>query len=117
MDTNMDILKLLSRSTKPTNKSGAAKDASAKLPSAGTSVNPQLYHDAIPDSRGKKRKRGGEKVEEQTVNEEDESVDFFAPKKTAPKAKKAAPAENAKSRTKSISWIRMNADRFSNLID
>jgi len=92
----MDILKLLSRSTKPTNKSGAAKDASAKLPSAGTSVNPQLYHDAIPDSRGKKRKRGGEKVEEQTVNEEDESVDFFAPKKTAPKAKKAAPAENAK---------------------
>ena len=92
----MDILKLLSRSTKPTNKSGAAKDASAKLPSAGTSVNPQLYHDAIPDSRGKKRKRGGEKVEEQTVNEEDENVDFFAPKKTAPKAVKVAPAENAK---------------------
>ncbi|KAK0130466.1 RNA-dependent ATPase rok1 [Cadophora gregata f. sp. sojae] len=90
----MDILKILSRSTKPTNKPGAAKDAPAKLPSAGISANPQLYHDAIPD-RGKKRKRGGEKVEEQAMNEEDDNVDFFAPKSTAPKAKKIAPAENA----------------------
>ncbi|KAK0124137.1 RNA-dependent ATPase rok1 [Cadophora gregata] len=90
----MDILKLLSRSTKPTNRPGATKDASAKLPSAGISSNPQLYHDAIPDSRGKKRKRGGEKVEEQTVNDEDDNVDFFAPKNTAPIVKKVAPAEN-----------------------
>ncbi|PVH72732.1 P-loop containing nucleoside triphosphate hydrolase protein, partial [Cadophora sp. DSE1049] len=91
----MDILKLLSRSTKPTSRPGASKDASARLPSAGISANPQLYHDAIPDSRGKKRKRGGERMEEQTVNEEDENVDFFAPKKTAPKAKKVAPADDA----------------------
>ncbi|KAH7389165.1 P-loop containing nucleoside triphosphate hydrolase protein [Cadophora sp. MPI-SDFR-AT-0126] len=91
----MDILKLLSRSTKPTNKPGTAKDVSAKLPSAGISANPQLYHDAIPDSRGKKRKRSGERIEEQIANEEDEDVDFFAPKKIAPKVTKTALPEDA----------------------
>lgn len=86
----MDFLKLLSRSTKQTNKPGSGRDGSAKLPSAGISANPQLYHDAIPDSRGKKRKRG-EKVEKQT-NEEEEDVDFFAPKSAAPKVKRVIPA-------------------------
>ncbi|KAH7318964.1 P-loop containing nucleoside triphosphate hydrolase protein [Rhexocercosporidium sp. MPI-PUGE-AT-0058] len=90
----MDILKLLSRSTKQTNKPGAGKDASAKLPSAGISANPQLYHDAIPDSKGKKRKRGGERTEEQPPNEEDDDVDFFAPKNTAPKVKRVTPPDN-----------------------
>ncbi|KAL2060093.1 hypothetical protein VTL71DRAFT_9915 [Oculimacula yallundae] len=92
----MDILKLLSRSTKQPHKSSSGNNASAKLPSAGISANPQLYHDAIPDSRGKKRKRGGERFEEQAIlNDEEEDVDFFAPKSTAPRAKKIAPAEHA----------------------
>ncbi|CZT03919.1 related to ATP-dependent RNA helicase ROK1 [Rhynchosporium graminicola] len=90
----MDILKILSRSTKRPNKSSTSSTTPAKLPSAGVSANPQLYHDAIPDSRGKKRKRGAAQVEEQTaLKEEDEDVDFFAPKATAPKAKKTRPEE------------------------
>ncbi|KAI9047451.1 hypothetical protein LZ554_008170 [Drepanopeziza brunnea f. sp. 'monogermtubi'] len=95
----MDILKLLSRSTKTTNKAGQGTNTAAKLPSAGTNANPQLYHDAIPDPRGKKRKRGGEKIEE-TPDEEDDDVNFFAPKSAAPKPKKVARTEDAKSEAK-----------------
>lgn len=85
----MDILKLLSRSTKQANKSSNSKNnSSAKLPSAGTSTNPQLYHDAIPDARGKKRKRGTANTGENQEFEGEESIDFFASKSVAPKAKK-----------------------------
>ncbi|CAL3973736.1 unnamed protein product [Diplocarpon coronariae] len=90
----MDILKLLSRSTKKPGKSGPGNDASARLPSAGVTANPQLYQDAIPDSRGQKRKRP-ERVEVLTPSEEDENVDFFAPKNAAPKPKKTTPGDNA----------------------
>jgi ATP-dependent RNA helicase DDX52/ROK1 len=85
----MDILKLLSRSTKFSNKSlGAKNNAPEKLPSAGTSANPQLYHDAIPEYRGTKRKRGTGNREGGAGEEKEESIDFFAPKNSAPKSKK-----------------------------
>lgn len=85
----MDILKILSRSTKHLSKSAGGKDASSvKLPSAGTSSNPQLYHDAIPGLRGKKRKRGAEQIEETAPEQEEEAIDFFATKAQAPKLKK-----------------------------
>lgn len=92
----MDILKLLSRSTKQTNKSSANKNVSGKLPSAGTSGNPQLYHDAIPETRGKKRKRGAGNGEENGQGKEEETIDFFATKSAAPKAKKVAPSTPSK---------------------
>jgi ATP-dependent RNA helicase DDX52/ROK1 len=85
----MDIRKLLSRSAKKPQKGPVVKDGGpTKLPSAGTPANPQLFHDAIPESRGKKRKRGTERVEEEANDQEEESVDFFAPKSTKPKSKK-----------------------------
>jgi ATP-dependent RNA helicase DDX52/ROK1 len=84
----MDIKKLLSRSTKKVNKGPKGKDGDQlKLPSAGRSANPQLYHDAIPESRGKKRKRGDGKVEEGAQGQEEEVFDFFTPKSTKTKAK------------------------------
>ncbi|KAL3425138.1 ATP-dependent RNA helicase rok1 [Phlyctema vagabunda] len=83
----MDFLKLLSRGTKPTTKAGAGKE-STKLPSSGTSANPQLYHDEVPGLRGKKRKRAGEKVEADPQDEDDEGLNFFAAKSTSTKSKK-----------------------------
>ncbi|RDW72973.1 hypothetical protein BP6252_06880 [Coleophoma cylindrospora] len=83
----MDILKLLSRSTKQTGKNASGKGA-VILPSAGTPANPQLFHDEVLESRGKKRKRGGEKVDVVKQGEEDDEVDFFASKTAAPKTKK-----------------------------
>jgi ATP-dependent RNA helicase DDX52/ROK1 len=80
----MDILKLLSRSTKQTSKSAGPKIV---LPSAGISANPQLYHDGVLDSRGKKRKRGTGITEEE---EGHETIDFFAEKTTPPNPNKIA---------------------------
>ena len=94
----MDIFKLLSRSTKRLNKSSSSKDGlSTKIPSADITANPQLYHDAIPEARGKKRKRGAEKVAEQekVQNQEEDTPDFFAPKITALKPKTKVPANDA----------------------
>jgi ATP-dependent RNA helicase DDX52/ROK1 len=92
--TTMDILKLLSRSTKQVNKSTSVKGAaSTKVPSTGTSSNPQLYHDAIPESRGKKRKRGAERVEEMVKDPDEGHIDFFATKTTTPKPNSAPSAE------------------------
>jgi ATP-dependent RNA helicase DDX52/ROK1 len=77
----MDIFKILSRGTKSTHKPSTAVGAqSSKLPSAGIPTNPQLYHDPVPASRGKKRKLTEWKVEEVTKETEDEEVNFFAPK-------------------------------------
>jgi ATP-dependent RNA helicase DDX52/ROK1 len=73
----MDILKLLSRTIKPKNRVGSTHEAS--LPSAGTASNPQLFHDPIPASKGKKRKRGGENPVEKIGDTEHEGLDFFAP--------------------------------------
>ncbi|KAF4469996.1 ATP-dependent RNA helicase ROK1 [Fusarium albosuccineum] len=80
----MDILKVLSRGTKKTGKGNqAGNNGPAKLPSAGTSTNPQLFHDEI---RGQKRKRTRDQPETETHVELPE-VDFFAPKaEPAPKA-------------------------------
>ncbi|KAG9235939.1 P-loop containing nucleoside triphosphate hydrolase protein [Amylocarpus encephaloides] len=91
----MDILKVLSRATK--NKRASATRPS-KFPSAGSTETPQLYHDATEDARGKKRKRGGGKTEEQAHDGRDgddghdgEALDFFAPKPPKTKAKSQRP--------------------------
>lgn len=75
----MDIFKLLSRGTKPTGKSSLA-DAQSKLPSAGSTSNPQLYHDPIPEKRGQKRKRNSVLKDEKVPSPVDEEFNFFAPK-------------------------------------
>ncbi|KIM98107.1 hypothetical protein OIDMADRAFT_203619 [Oidiodendron maius Zn] len=83
----MDILKLLSRSSKKPHKSSSAKDeVITKLPSAGSSTNPQLFHDTIPVARGKKRKRAAESLDDR-IKEKDEEIDFFAPKSANHKSK------------------------------
>jgi len=81
----MDIFKLLSRSTKQKNKISASSDVdSKKLPSAGNPTNPQLYHDAIPEIKGKKRKRVTVKDDIEVVaHEDEEEVNFFAPSSVA----------------------------------
>jgi ATP-dependent RNA helicase DDX52/ROK1 len=98
--TTMDIAKLLSRTVRQ-NKAAPGNSVSlTKVPSTGTSANPQLYHDPIPDSRGTKRKRGAEKQEQvitQSVEEED--LNFFATKPLKSKsqqtaAEKAAPGSS-----------------------
>jgi ATP-dependent RNA helicase DDX52/ROK1 len=92
----MDILKILSRCTKQVNKSSGGKDpSSVKLPSAGNTSNPQLYHDAIPESRGKKRKRGAEHDIENAQGQVEEAIDFFATKAAAPKSKPPRSADQS----------------------
>ncbi|KAH7156277.1 P-loop containing nucleoside triphosphate hydrolase protein [Dactylonectria macrodidyma] len=77
----MDILKVLSRGTKKSGKGTQAGNAgTTKLPSAGTSTNPQLFHDEV---RGQKRKRTRDEPKAQAPVELPE-VDFFAPKPEAP---------------------------------
>ncbi|KAK3393829.1 P-loop containing nucleoside triphosphate hydrolase protein [Podospora didyma] len=78
----MDILKLLSRGTKPNPKKNAQAASATQLPSAGSAPNPQLYHDDVGDSRGKKRKRRGQAQGDDEVHDEDDlsDVDYFAPK-------------------------------------
>ncbi|CAG8949047.1 hypothetical protein HYFRA_00002176 [Hymenoscyphus fraxineus] len=99
----MDILKLLSRSTKPTNKASSASNTT-KLPSSGISANPQLFHDATLETRGKKRKRGDANPGAQVgQNEEDDGdvIDFFSTKSADPinpttkKSKADAPSKSA----------------------
>lgn len=85
----MDILKLLSRSTKQTNKSTQGHNKSnAPLPSSGVNANPQLYHDAVPGARGTKRKRAGADPDD-GKKDDDGDIDFFAQKTAAPKSKAA----------------------------
>jgi len=92
----MDIFKLLSRSTKPTKRSSQANGAqSSKLPSAGTSANPQLYNDPVPESRGKKRKLADRAQVEDTQEVEDAELNFFAPKAENKKKKKETRRERA----------------------
>ena len=90
----MDILKLLSRSTKPRNKAAAGSGTASKLPSAGTSENPQLFHDPIPISSGQKRKRGAEKPDE-TIELHSQGLDFFAPQATRVESKLSSAQDEA----------------------
>lgn len=81
----MDILKVLSRGTKRRSKSAAhCGSAPAKLPSAGTKTNPQLFHDAV---RGQKRKRNCDEACDETAANLP-VVDFFAPKDDAAEKQK-----------------------------
>ena len=92
----MDILKLLSRSTKQKLKVPLSKDGiPARLPSAGNTTNPQLYHDAIPESRGKKRKLGEIQVTDECPVQVEEEISFFAPKTTNSKPKRSSSANDA----------------------
>jgi ATP-dependent RNA helicase DDX52/ROK1 len=82
----MDILKILTRGIKDSAKRpGQATTSSINLPSAGNQAHPQLYHDAVPSRKAKKRKRtkdGG--PQEVGVEEDDVSdIDYFAEKKDA----------------------------------
>ena len=111
----MDILKLLSRSTTQRSKPGLGKDGSpAKLPSAGNSANPQLYHDTIPESRGKKRKRGLIQVDEHAQEHAEENIDFFAPSAAHPKSKKSALSNDAPRASKEK---RINSNNLTKLLD
>ena len=84
----MDILKILSRSTKQTNKAqSAARGTNLPLPSAGVNSNPQLFHDEIPGARGTKRKRGGHDKDTEGKREDDGEVDFFVQTSSVPKSK------------------------------
>src|ERR1700678_2851419 len=104
----MDILKILSRSTKHVNKSAGGKDTSSvKVPSAGTSSNPQLYNDAIPESRGKKRKRRAEQNEEDAPGDKDETIDFFATKVAPPKSKTPRSADQRPQASETVSQAKL----------
>lgn len=83
----MDILKTLTRSTKLSSRNLSAQQSS--LPSSGTNLNPQLFHDqGLAQARGKKRKRAGEaKNGNPAAADETEDVDFFAPKAPPKKTK------------------------------
>ncbi|ESZ91911.1 hypothetical protein SBOR_7705 [Sclerotinia borealis F-4128] len=93
----MDILRLLSRSTKQTGQNGSQKvgGVASKLPSSGISANPQLYHDPIPESRGKKRKRGGQSKDLNTTEQGDKDLDFFSSEPATQKSKKNASTNDA----------------------
>lgn len=98
----MDILKVLSLGTRKTAKSaGAPASSAAKLPSAGSRPNAQLFHDEVGPSRGTKRKRDTDDAKE--VPEEDLSdVDFFAAKEEIKGPSKKKPEEtNSKQGRKS----------------
>ncbi|KAF3038194.1 RNA-dependent ATPase rok1 [Didymella keratinophila] len=79
----MDVFKLLSRSAKPSQKTGATQ----KLPSSGAASNPQLFGHDGPEFHGvknKKRKRGQDKTE--PVDEDTSlyaGLDFFGAPKSA----------------------------------
>lgn len=89
----MDLFKLLSRGTKQTSNSSFSKQsAPGKLPSAGVSANPQLFHDSELKVRGTKRKRNGAELDAQVQDPEDDDINFFASKATVPKAQKTASA-------------------------
>lgn len=79
----MDIFKVLSRSTKLPHRNLNKSESTFELPSAGTSVNPQLFRDALSDSSGKKRKRHTESGAKDAVSESDIDINYFASKTDA----------------------------------
>lgn len=93
----MDIVKLLSRSTKQTRNSSYT--AAIPLPSAGQSANPQLYHDQVSELRGKKRKQADVGKEEIIEQSSDDELNFFATKTEKKKStKKLATNRDGKTR-------------------
>lgn len=90
----MDILKILSLGTRKTGKKAGAPASSAlKLPSAGSRPNAQLFHDEVSPSRGTKRKRNPEDVQD-AVDDDMSDIDFFAPKDEVKGASKKKQAES-----------------------
>ena len=91
----MDIFKLLSRSTKQKPKSLAGRDGPpARIPSAGNTANPQLYHDDASETRGKKRKRGIVQEAEEAPAQVEEVIDFFAPTPASSTLRQSAPEDD-----------------------
>ncbi|POS85611.1 hypothetical protein EPUL_004144 [Erysiphe pulchra] len=80
----MDIFKILSRSTKLPHRNPNKSESSFELPSAGTSVNPQLFRDVRPDSFGKKRKRYADSGAKDIGLENDIDTNYFASKSDVP---------------------------------
>lgn len=96
----MDILKVLSLGTrKTTNRPGATASSAAKLPSAGSRPNAQLFHDDVGLSRGTKRKRNGDDVQD-AVEDDLSDIDFFAPKDEEKGATKKQTESKAKNKEK-----------------
>lgn len=96
----MDILKVLSLGTrKTTSKPGAPASSAAKLPSAGSRPNAQLFNDHVGSSRGTKRKRNGDDVQD-APDDEMSDIDFFAPKDEVKGATKKQPESKAKNKEK-----------------
>lgn len=108
----MDVFKLLSRSAKPSHKTGATQN----LPSSGAAANPQLFGHDGPAFHGKKRKRG-DKTEAE-VGEEDASLyaglDFFGnTKKSADgEAKKKVDGEGKKRKRTAAAAAEDDADEL-----
>lgn len=80
----MDIFKVLSIGVTRPRKTGAA---ATQLPSSGARPNAQFYHDQVGTDRGTKRKRAAEKGGVESDDEEDD-IDFFAPKEVKGAKKK-----------------------------
>jgi ATP-dependent RNA helicase DDX52/ROK1 len=76
----MDIVKLLSTSTKKTHKPTSVTGPNSKLPSAGSASNPQLFHDPIPELQGTKRKRNGVDIWGEDAPYLGEELNYFASK-------------------------------------
>ncbi|KAI6251237.1 ATP-dependent RNA helicase rok1 [Erysiphe necator] len=85
----MDIFKILTRSTKipRQNLINSGSETSLELPSAGTSINPQLFRGPELNSSGKKRKRWSEDVAEDSVPENNVDINFFASRSVVPEIK------------------------------
>lgn len=86
-----DLFRILTRGTSV--KASAFDRLSARLPSAGTAPNPQLFHD---EARGQKRKRAGDEFKKSQDSSDLPVVDFFAPKQEdapTPSAQKQATTE------------------------
>ncbi|RKF63711.1 ATP-dependent RNA helicase rok1 [Erysiphe neolycopersici] len=83
----MDIFKILSRSTKLSYRNPNKPESAFELPSAGTSVNPQLYRDVRPDTVGKKRKRNTNCGAKDNGLESDIDINYFASKSDVPEIK------------------------------
>ncbi|CAK7224446.1 RNA-dependent ATPase rok1 [Sporothrix eucalyptigena] len=126
----MDILKVLSRGLKqPGGKKVNANTnflpaGTTTLPSAGSSINPQLYHDRVGSTPNKKRKRTGttsDVEESEDVGSENETddmseLDFFGEKSTDT-AKKNKEEDDKKSRDKKKAAKKQKRDLASELLD
>ncbi|KAL1898548.1 RNA-dependent ATPase rok1 [Sporothrix stenoceras] len=143
----MDILKVLSRGLKQPNGSKQAKGnnnflpaGAATLPSAGSSINPQLYHDRMASliagnngsKKNRKRKRNGDSTNDsddsQSGSDSDESdgsddlneLDFFGERSavaTTTADNASSDAKDAKDTKKAKKAKKQKRDPADDLLD